>query len=72
MEYVVQVIMIIVSIAVVRHTCTILKYCFLFVPISCIIHMSHRTDLFVKVSNITKGNSIWALFTVTGCFPFQI
>ena len=51
MEYVVQVIMIIVCIAVViivmyfcctkcRHTCTIFKYCFPFLPISCIICMS--------------------------------
>ena len=30
------------------------------------------TDLFVKVTNITKGNSIWAHFTATGCFPLQI
>ena len=83
MEYVVQVIMIIVCIAVViiimyfcctkcRHTCTIFKYGFPFLPISCIVCMSHRTDLFVEVSNITKGNSIWAHFTVTGCFPSQI
>ena len=83
MEYVVQVIMIIVCIAVViiimhfcctkcRHTHTIFKNCFPFLPISCIIHMSHRTDLFVEVTNITKGNSIWAHFTVTGCFPLQI
>ena len=28
--------------------------------------------MFVKVTNITKGNSIWAHFTVTGCFPLQI
>ena len=51
MEYVVQVIIIIVCIAVViiimyfcctkcRHTCTIFKYCFPFLPISCIIHTS--------------------------------
>ena len=51
MEYVVQVIMIIVCIAVViivmyfccmkcRHTRTIFKYCFSFLPISHIIHMS--------------------------------
>ena len=83
MEYVVQVIMIIVCIAVViiimyfcctkcRHTCTIFKYCFPFLPIPCIVHMSHCTDLFVEVTNITKGNSIWAHFTVTGCFPLQI
>ena len=48
MEYVVQVIMIIVCIAIVliimyfccmkcRHTCTVFKYCFPFLPISCII-----------------------------------
>ena len=83
MEYVVQVIMIIVYTAVViiimyfccticRHTHTIFKYCFPFLPISCIVHMSHHTDLFVEVTNITKGNSIWAHFTVTGCFPSQI
>ena len=76
MEYVVQVIMIIVCIAVVfiiiyfcctkcRHTRTIFKYCFPFLLISCIIHMSRRTDLFVEVTNITKGNSIWTHFTVT-------
>ena len=83
MKYVVQVIMIIVWIAVViiimyfcctkcRHTRTIFKYCFPFFPISRIVCMSHHTDLFVKVINITKGNSIWAHFTVTGCFPSQI
>ena len=74
MEYVVQVIMITVCIAVVfiiiyfccikcRHTHTIFKYCFPFLPISRIIHTSRRTDLFVEVTNITKGNSIWAHFT---------
>ena len=83
MEYVVQDVMIIVCIAVViiimyfcctncRHTHTIFKYCFPFLPISCIVHTSHCTDLFVEVSNIMKGNSIWAYFTVTGCFPSQI
>ena len=83
MEYVVQVIMIIICIAVViiiiylcctkcRHTRTIFKYCFPFLLISCIVHTSHCTDLFVEVTNITKGNSIWAHFTVTGCFPLQI
>ena len=83
MEYVVQVIMIIVCIAVViiimyfcctkcRHTHTIFKYCFPFLPISCIVHMSCHTNLFVEVTNITKGNSIWAHFTLTGCFLLQI
>ena len=83
MEYVVQVIMIIVCIAVViiimyfcctkcRHTRTIFKYCFPFLPISCIVHTSCHTDLFVEMTNTTKGNSTWAHFTVTGCFPSQI
>ena len=83
MEYVVQVIMIIVCIAIVlnimyfcctkcRHTHTIFKYCFPFLPISRIVHTSRRTDLFVEVTNITKGNGIWALFVSTGYFPSQI
>ena len=73
MEYVVQVIMIIVYIAIVliimyfccmkcRHTCTIFKYCFPFLPISRIVHTSRCTDLFVKVTNVAKGNGIWAHF----------
>ena len=83
MEYVVQVIMIIVCIAVViivmyfccmkcRHTHTIFKYCFPFLLISHIIHTSRCTDLFVEVTNITKGNRIWAHFVSTGYFPSQI
>ena len=82
MEYVVQVIMIIVCIAVeiiviyfyctkCRHTHTIFKYCFPFLPISCIICASHHTDLFVEVANVTKGNGIWAHFALNGCFPSQ-
>ena len=83
MEYVVQVIMIIVCIAVViivmyfccmtcRHTCTIFRYCFPFLLISRIIHMSRCTDLFVEVTNVTKGNGIWAHFVSTGYFPSHI
>ena len=83
MEYVVQAIMIIVYIAIVliimyfccmkcRHTCTIFKYCFPFLPISGIVHMSRRTDLFIEVTNVTKGNGIWAHFVSTGYFPSQI
>ena len=83
MEYVVQVIMIIVCLAVViivmyfcctkcRHTRTIFKYCFPFLPISRIIHTSQCTDLFVEVTNVTKGNGIWAHFASTRCFPSQI
>ena len=83
MEYVVQVIMFIVFIAIVliimyfcctecRHTHTIFKYCFPFLPISHIVHTSRHTDLFVEVTNVTKGNGIWAHFLSTGYFPSQI
>ena len=83
MEYVVQVIMIIVCIAIVliimyfcctkcRHTRTIFKYCFPFLPISHIVLTSRRTDLFVEVTNVTKGNGIWAHFISTGYFPTHI
>ena len=34
--------------------------------------MSCCTDLFVEVTNVTKGNGIWAHFALTGCFPSQI
>ena len=34
--------------------------------------MSQCTDLFVEVTNVTKGNGIWAHFALTGCFPSQI
>ena len=83
MEYVVQVIVIIVCIAIVliimyfcctkcRHTHTIFKYCFPFLLISHIVRMSRHTDLFVEVTNVTKGNGIWAHFISTGYFPTQI
>ena len=83
MEYVVQVIMIIVCIAIVliimyfcctkcRHTHTIFKCGFPFLLISRIVRMSRRTDLFVEVTNVTKGNGIWAHFISTGYFPTQI
>ena len=83
MEYVVQVIMIIVCIAIVlifmyfcctkcRHTHTIFKYCFPFLAISRIVRTSRHTDLFVEVTNVTKDNGIWAHFVSTGYFPSQI
>ena len=83
MEYVIQVIMIIVCIAIVliimyfcctkcRHTRTIFKYCFPFLPISHIVRTSRRSDLFVELTNVTKGNGIWAHFVSTGYFPTQI
>ena len=80
MEYVVQIIMITVCIAIVliimyfcctkcRHTCTIFKYCFPFLLISHIVCTSRCTNLFVEVTNVTKGNGIWAHFVSTGYFP---
>ena len=83
MEYVVQVIMVIVYIAIVlivmyfccmkcRHTHTIFKYYFPFLPISRIVRMSRCTDLFVEVTNVTKVHGIWAHFVSTGYFPSQI
>ena len=83
MEYIVQVIMIIVCIAVeiiviyfcstkCRHTHTIFRYCFPFLPISRIVHMPRHTDLFVEVTNVAKGNDIWAHFASTRSFPLQI
>ena len=55
-----------------RHTHTIFKYCFPFLPISLIIHTSRCTDLFVRVTYVTKGNGIWVHFALTGCFPSKI
>ena len=55
-----------------RHTHTIFKYCFPFLPISRIVHTSRCTDLFVEVTNVTKGNRIWAHFVSTRYFPSQI
>ena len=34
--------------------------------------MSRHIDLFVEVTNVTKGNGIRAHFISTGCFPTQI
>ena len=34
--------------------------------------MSRCTDLFVEVTNVTKGNGIWAHFVSTRYFPSQI
>ena len=51
---------------------TLFKYCFLFLPFLGILQTSQRTDLFVEVSNVTKGNTVWAYFTATGYFPTNI
>ena len=83
MQLIVKVIMVIVCIIVeftvlyycckkLRHMHTLFKYCFLFLPISRILRTSHRTDLFVEVTNVMKGNTEWAHFTATGYFPTYI
>ena len=69
MQLIVQIIMIIVCILLAfivmyycckkfRHTCTLFKYYFPFLPISRILRTSRRTDLFVEVINVTKGNTV--------------
>ena len=32
----------------------------------------HRTDLFVKVTNLMKGNTVWAHFMLTGYYSTSI
>ena len=83
MQLIIQVIIIIVCIIVAfivlyycckkfRHKCTLFKYCFPFLPISRILRTSCRTDLFVEVTNVMKGNNVWAHFMATGYFPKNI
>ena len=83
MQLVVQVIMVIVCIIVAfivlyycckkfRYMRTLFKYCFLFLPFLRTLRTSHRTDLFIEVTNVTKGNTIWAHLMATGYFPTNI
>ena len=83
MQLVVQVIMVIVCIIVTfivlyycckkfTHTRTLFKYCFPFLPILRILRTSHRTDLFIEVTNVMKGNAVWANFMATDYFPTNI
>ena len=51
---------------------TLFKYCFPFHPILRILRTSHRIDLFVEVTNVMKGNTVWAHFMLTGYFPTSI
>ena len=80
MQLVVKVIMVIVCIIIAiivlyycckkfRHMRTLFKYCFPFLPISRMLRTSCRTDLFIEVTNLMKGNTVWAHFTATGYFP---
>ena len=82
-EKIVQVIMIIVCILIAfivmyycykkfRHMHTLFKYCFPFLPISRILQTSRRTDLFVEVTNVTRGNTVWTHFMATGYFLTNI
>ena len=52
--------------------CTLFKYCFPFLPILRILRTSHRSDLFIEVTNVMKGNIVWAHFMATGYFPTNI
>ena len=47
------------------YTCSIVKYCSLFFPILRILRGTCRMDLFMEVTNLTKGNTIWAHYAVT-------
>ena len=51
---------------------SIVKYCFPFFSILRILRSTHRTDLFVEVTNLMKGNTIWAHYTSTGYYPTLI
>ena len=55
-----------------RYTHSIVKYCFPFFPISRLLRGMCRTDLFVEVTNLMKGNTVWAHFTSTGYYPTSI
>ena len=54
------------------YTCSIVKYCFPFFPILRILRGTHRMDLFVEVTNLIKGNTMWAHYTLTGYYPTSI
>ena len=55
-----------------RYTHSIVKYCSPFLPISRLLRGTHRTDLFVEVTNLMKDNPVWAHFTATGYYPTSI
>ena len=54
------------------YTHSIVKYCFPFFLILGILKGTHRTDLFVEVTNLMKGNTTWAHYTSTGYYPTSI
>ena len=70
MQLVVQVIMVTVCIIIAfivlyycckmfRHTRTLFKYCFPFLAILRMLRTSCRTDSFIEVTNLMKGNTVF-------------
>ena len=55
-----------------HYTHSIVEYCFPFFPILRILRGPYRMDLFVEVTNLMKGNTIWAHYTSTGYYPTLI
>ena len=51
---------------------SIVKYCFPFFLILRILRGTRRTDLFVEVTNLMKGNTTWVHYTLTGYYPTSI
>ena len=54
------------------YTCSIVKYCVPFFPISRILRGTHGMGLFMEVTNLTKDNTTWAHYTSTGYYPTLI
>ena len=55
-----------------QYMCSIVKYCFPFFLILRLWRGTCQTDLFMEVTNLTKGNAVWAHFTSTGYYPTSI
>ena len=51
---------------------SIVKYFSPFFLILRILRSTRRADLFAEVTNLTKGNTIWAHYTLTGYYPTSI
>ena len=75
MSYAISIIVIVIVILIIvyqigkrcHYTRSMIKACFSFVPSLRILRTSIHTDLFLEITNLTKGNTIWAHFTSTGC-----
>ena len=51
---------------------SIVKYCFPFFLTLRILRGTHRTDSFMEVTNLMKGNTMWMHYTLTGYYPTVI